>query len=615
METVHVILVASGPSGKGDSEKVSAVCSAKKRPQDPKTLLFGTFFSSKSTYVIQSIATGIECGRDCKTSPYKFCTGLSINLYPQKIGNTDPVRETRLWYNLIGEVVQSLYGLLFEQTSPSIPVAIDCTTIYGSKAICKLKQRRNKKAHYMNTVCQMIHYYITTFRPSQLLTKNSVVKIDHLPGRLNARRCIMMPPRLGRSRIGRTGMPILLSFLLLLLVPRGAGALFFKTPTRPRHEKGSAIPGGVAEAQAILKAAGVADPKVLKRFADEGVDVAALYACQRADLEELGVTKRGQQIKLNEEVAKYLAQQLDLIDYLFFKVRLVASGVSHAKEWIVAVWGSLWAYACNRVSKTPSTSSAASSTSRQTKRPRSKASSSAATAPSTSSAASSSAIHKLSGVKHIKTDEKAKVEGLFLGGDPFFVQCAASVDQLHRTFLDAAADLSGAGVTPAVIDCDGKLPSGKTVKERFFKDRVLEEPVFFVVANRQPPRPFSIKSHITPEMLVSFASNVTAVKVTRISDAKDFKESCLRRKRCALVIYDGNYTEGEAAAVKAAALEHRGIAVCELDTRKLRCVSSAPPAPHTHIQRERERERERKREREITDRGCAAGEQGLGDRY
>ena len=76
---------------------------------------------------VDQIATGIECGRDCKTSPYKFCTGLSINLYHEKIGNTDPVRETRLWYNLIGEVVQSLYGLLFEQTSPFIPVAIDCT--------------------------------------------------------------------------------------------------------------------------------------------------------------------------------------------------------------------------------------------------------------------------------------------------------------------------------------------------------------------------------------------------------------------------------------------------------------------------------------------------------
>ena len=95
------------------------------------TALFGDFCEVNYTKVtpmrrVQSIATGIECGRDCKTSPYKFCTGLSINLYPQKIGNTDPVRETRSWYNLIGEVVQSLYGLLFEQTSPSIPVAIDC---------------------------------------------------------------------------------------------------------------------------------------------------------------------------------------------------------------------------------------------------------------------------------------------------------------------------------------------------------------------------------------------------------------------------------------------------------------------------------------------------------
>ena len=49
---------------------------------------------------------------------------------PPKNGNTDPVRETRSWYNLIGEVVQSLYGLLFEQSSPSIPVAIDCTLTF-----------------------------------------------------------------------------------------------------------------------------------------------------------------------------------------------------------------------------------------------------------------------------------------------------------------------------------------------------------------------------------------------------------------------------------------------------------------------------------------------------
>ena len=46
-----------------------------------------------------------------------------------------------------------------------------------------------------------------------------------------------------------------------------------------------------------------------------------------------------------------------------------------------------------------------------------------------------------------------------------------------------------------------------------------------------------------------------------------------------LKIIVGNYTEGEAAAVKAAALQHRVIAVFELDTRKLRLsIEDALPA-------------------------------------
>jgi hypothetical protein len=69
---------------------------------------------------------------------------------------------------------------------------------------------------------------------------------------------------------------------------------------------------------------------------------------------------------------------------------------------------------------------------------------------------------------------------------------------------------------------------------------------------------------------VSFASNVTAVKVSRITDADEFRENCLRRKQCALVIFDGNYTEAEAAAVKTVAAQYRGIAMAEMDSRKLR---------------------------------------------
>ena len=87
-------------------------------------------------------------------------------------------------------------------------------------------------------------------------------------------------------------------------------------------------------------------------------------------------------------------------------------------------------------------------------------------------------------VLHLCQDDKAKVEGLFLGGEPFLVQCASPVDQLHRTFLDAAADLSGAGVTPAVIDCDGKLPSGKTVKAFFFSHHFQKFSMYWLACSK-----------------------------------------------------------------------------------------------------------------------------------
>ena len=51
---------------------------------------------------------------------------------------------------------------------------------------------------------------------------------------------------------------------------------------------------------------------------------------------------------------------------------------------------------------------------------------------------------------------------------------------------------------------------------------------------------------------------LTAGKNSRITDADEFRENCLRCKQCALIIFDGIYTEG--------AMQHRGVAVAELDT-------------------------------------------------
>ena len=49
-----------------------------------------------------------------QNQPVQILYWLVNQFVPRGNLATDPVRETRSWYNLIGEVVQSLYGLLFE---------------------------------------------------------------------------------------------------------------------------------------------------------------------------------------------------------------------------------------------------------------------------------------------------------------------------------------------------------------------------------------------------------------------------------------------------------------------------------------------------------------------
>ena len=46
----------------------------------------------------------------------------------------------------------------------------------------------------------------------------------------------------------------------------------------------------------------------LRHFADEEMDVSALCKCSREDVVELGLDKKGQQLKVTEEIAKHLEE-------------------------------------------------------------------------------------------------------------------------------------------------------------------------------------------------------------------------------------------------------------------------------------------------------------------
>ena len=81
----------------------------------------GPGFLEYETYRYSRLQQESNVAAIAKTARTNFVLACQSICTPE---DTDPVRKTRSWYNLIGEAVQSLYGLLFEQSSPSIPVAI-----------------------------------------------------------------------------------------------------------------------------------------------------------------------------------------------------------------------------------------------------------------------------------------------------------------------------------------------------------------------------------------------------------------------------------------------------------------------------------------------------------
>jgi hypothetical protein len=93
----------------------------------------------------------------------------------------------------------------------------------------------------------------------------------------------------------------------------------------------------------------------------------------------------------------------------------------------------------------------------------------------------------------VLADESAQLQGLFFGGLPYLVQCAGPSEPLHRAFSEAAPKLVKEGVIPVAVDCGAKMPSGKTIHERFFAGKDMSaEPFFFLVANKDAPRHLAI---------------------------------------------------------------------------------------------------------------------------
>jgi hypothetical protein len=127
-----------------------------------------------------------------------------------------------------------------------------------------------------------------------------------------------------------------------------------------------------------------------------------------------------------------------------------------------------------------------------------------------------------------------------------------------------------AGITPAAVDCGAALPSGKTIMERFFAGQEGKDPLFFVAANKDKPRSFTVQAHVTPSLLLGVARNATQARVTSVESQEDLRQACFRRRQCAVVVHERDLAPAHAALLARVAGRVRRVALATVDARVLK---------------------------------------------
>jgi hypothetical protein len=70
-------------------------------------------------------------------------------------------------------------------------------------------------------------------------------------------------------------------------------------------------------------------------------------------------------------------------------------------------------------------------------------------------------------VKLVETGDAAAVNAVFKSGDAWVVVCAGKDEFVNPGFVSAARALQSANISAGRMDCNGLLPSGVSVFDRF----------------------------------------------------------------------------------------------------------------------------------------------------
>ena len=213
---------------------------------------------------------------------------------------------------------------------------------------------------------------------------------------------------------------------------------------------------------------------------------------------------------------------------------------------------------------------------------------------------------KANSLQVLSPTNATQLKAVFFSGDPWLIQCGSKADLAAATAGDvglgahdvleiAMPALAKLPAEVGLLDCEKKLPSGKSTLDRFKLDGGISPMLIFTANGLAPVQivpsmlaKYGGSSNLFPTSRQQAAALVALVKARATPQAFTFTKSeqmhahCLKRKHCVLWLTEGE-PQGEAARMLGTLLrEYRTVAFGTVNTaRYLFSLAKALPAAPT----------------------------------
>lgn len=174
----------------------------------------------------------------------------------------------------------------------------------------------------------------------------------------------------------------------------------------------------------------------------------------------------------------------------------------------------------------------------------------------------------------LSVDDTAALKGVFLSGQPWLVECTTGSpsDAMYKAESKLKAPL-----LPGLLDCDRKLPSGKTTVERFGLKAPHQGPFILAIANLEKPVVAPRNVVEDADALAKWATMVTKPRVLAMSSSAQLEKSCLKKRWCVLVLAAGSrLSDIERKALSTISSSERGVRFVTVDHAKQSLLLDLP---------------------------------------